>query len=778
MGRLGDSTSYGTDGVTAGMLRALPWAAKRHLAGLMDAVTPEAVPVHWAENELVAIGKDKVKAPGAHQLRYLGLGSLSHKLFASGVLAALPPVPLWHVGFTPGQSPHDLVGILRAGLYDAAIWQDPALACVVLSCDVERAFDSIEHDVLAAALLKHGVPPAITELLMLPLLRGRALVRGSHDPVDTQRGKRTGGVESPYNLNAVLAYATADLVSGWQRDGRGWGGEHRVSLWWWADNAFLLARTVPEAFELFGELTGALRGAGLRWKPASLELCTGGDGRPAEEGTRIGEAATQVGDVTYNFVERTHIRVLGPVLPARARQRDEVEQAVNAANGRWHARRSLWRCRFLGRGEKLRRFYSDVCGALVEQAGGWHLTQRVVEQITTWERDRLRTLIGMRPREEGEAADDFWRAFERRLNAVCAQTGARRLAERVVTAYARRGIRMATAAPGSASAAALETMLRNRQCAWRAYAEIMFALDPQNALRWRHKRAGRPPAEWEDLFVRAVGENWVDQSRTEPPNHFVSRVVPAMLTSLSLPKVRRRVEERPQVHPEQAGETGVVPVAPLQSREWPVGSAGVVCAFVDARWLADAFCGAARSPQTELLSGWWRQALRTAEELWAAGVRWHERGPVQWVPRRLNAVADWLVQAATHGPVSFFAEQVDFGAKGAFPARMRVFSDGGLTPDVPARWGAAIFLEIDGRLRLVAAAADWAEQQTVPAAELEGALQAWLLARRVFGCMRSVGPDTPAQEVVGRPLTGAERGQLEVWAELVWASAVPMTAFV
>ena len=508
MGRLGDSTSYGTDGVTAGMLRALPWEAKLRLADLLDEVTVEGLPGRWAESEMVAIGKDRVRAPGAHQLRYLGLGALSQKLFASGVLSGLPPAPLWHVGFAPGQSPHDVVGILRAGLFDASVWQDPALTCVVLSCDVQRAFDSIEHDVLASALLAQGVPPAIAELLMLPLVRGRTRVRGGSDFVETRRGTRTGGVDSPYNLNAVLAHATADLVRQWQREGRGWAGERGASLWWWADNAFIVARTVAEAFTLFGELTLALKRSGLRWKPSSLELCTGGDERGAVEGNRIGEAATTVDAEQYRFTEVTHLRVLGPVLPARARQREEVEQAVNAANGRWHARRALWRCRFLGQAAKLRHFYSDVCGALVDHAGGWHLAPRVLEQATTWERDRLRVLIGMRSRREGETAEEFWRAFDHRLNEVCRQTGTRRLAERIVTSYARRGVRMAVAAPGTAPFAALSAMHRNRPCEWRMHHELFAALDPHNAQRWRHRSAGRPPPVWEDLCACA-GRRWV-----------------------------------------------------------------------------------------------------------------------------------------------------------------------------------------------------------------------------------------------------------------------------
>ena len=75
----------------------------------------------------------------------------------------------------------------------------------------------------------------------------------------------------------------------------GAGGERgRLELWWWADNAFILAATVREALGLFAELTVALRAAGLRWKPSSLELCIGGDPRSAEVGVKIGDLTYEV----------------------------------------------------------------------------------------------------------------------------------------------------------------------------------------------------------------------------------------------------------------------------------------------------------------------------------------------------------------------------------------------------------------------------------------------------------------------------------------------------
>ena len=102
--------------------------------------------------------------------------------------------------------------------------------------------------------------------------------------------------------------------------------------------------------------------------------------------------------------------------------------------------------------------------------------------------------------------------------------------------------------------------------------------------------------------------------------------------------------------------------------------------------------------------------------------------------------------------------------------RMRVFSDGGLAPDAPARWGAAVFVAVRGRLRLVAAAAGWAGLQTVPAAELEGHVMAWRLAHSAFHALRPAAAGGLGGTVAsgGRALTGAEQGHLEARADFAW----------
>ena len=330
---------------------------------------------------------------------------------------------------------------------------------------------------------------------------------------------------------------------------------------------------------------------------------------------------------------------------------------------------------------------------------------------------------------------------------------------------------MATAEGSSAAAVALAVMHRKRPQRWREDFDMQLSRDPANERLWRHQRVGRPPVEWEDLLVRAVGPDWHQWARTVSEAQFLSRSLPALYSQMRLDRAHRRIfqGEREPDHGDASSDL-VRAAAPPEARAWPPGTGLQVAAKVDARWLADVLSGLARPPRQEPLASWWRGTLRRAELLWRAGVRWHARGPVQWVPRDLNSAADWLVQAAVEGPLQFLLPASAVASRsGGVQLRLRAFSDGGLSSSTPARWGAVVFLEAGGRLQLMAAAAGWAAVQTVPAAELEAGHNAWCLVAWVSRLLAAAEPvPLPEALVQGRELTEFERGQLQVWAELAW----------
>ena len=102
LGRVPGGYKVGTDGLSAEMLRAMPWEAKRRLSELLDDVEPETYQQNWTEVELVTIAKEASQAPSADQLRYLGLGAFGGKLFTTGLLQTLPQLPPEHVGYRAG----------------------------------------------------------------------------------------------------------------------------------------------------------------------------------------------------------------------------------------------------------------------------------------------------------------------------------------------------------------------------------------------------------------------------------------------------------------------------------------------------------------------------------------------------------------------------------------------------------------------------------------------------------------------------------------------------
>ena len=61
------------------------------------------------------------------------------------------------------------------------------------------------------------------------------------------KGLRTGSVEAPILLNALMAWLLRPTVATWLRQGVGWGGMCCASLLIWADNVWLLATSEHEA---------------------------------------------------------------------------------------------------------------------------------------------------------------------------------------------------------------------------------------------------------------------------------------------------------------------------------------------------------------------------------------------------------------------------------------------------------------------------------------------------------------------------------------------------
>ena len=60
-------------------------------------------------------------------------------------------------------------------------------------------------------------------------------------------------------MNQLITSLLGDTADRWRAEGIGWGERGCYSMFWWADNMFLLARSVAEAEKMFAEVDEKIR---------------------------------------------------------------------------------------------------------------------------------------------------------------------------------------------------------------------------------------------------------------------------------------------------------------------------------------------------------------------------------------------------------------------------------------------------------------------------------------------------------------------------------------
>ena len=159
------------------------------------------------------------------------------------------------------------------------------LSVFVLKLDVFRAFDSMYHEHIETALLASGVNPRIVHSIMRELSFGEAdLIFGDQtweQAFEYSKGGRQGGCDTPEVWNRYLDVPICKAAELWAEAGCGLvlpcdpgipGDEVRVDFLAWADDLFLVSRSLSDLKEMWSILSDCIAAVGLRWKPGSLEI--------------------------------------------------------------------------------------------------------------------------------------------------------------------------------------------------------------------------------------------------------------------------------------------------------------------------------------------------------------------------------------------------------------------------------------------------------------------------------------------------------------------------
>ncbi len=351
-GRSKGKSAPGADGITWQLLSALPdhaVIALRNLfegrlnceEGLCDSIAD------WCRILITLIPKTNNAVTFA-SWRPISLTSVLQKLYLSVCSILLRefgrPIHECQYGFCPGKQVMEVSECLRLILEKTAEWDLPAC---ILKIDAHRAFDSMRHDILEQCLLDAEVNPKLVLAFMRELSFGTGTLRFGdlvwEDAFSYTKGGRQGGCDTPELWKRYLNVALSRASRVWAEEGLGLilpsglslPGEVRVDVLAWADDLFIVARSIPDLHRMWCILSTAFSDIALTWKPGSLEILD--NSRPAG-GLSISWSG-DAGDFTVKIVHE--LIALGVALDTRGSTVCSVHFRMAEARRHFFAREAV-----------------------------------------------------------------------------------------------------------------------------------------------------------------------------------------------------------------------------------------------------------------------------------------------------------------------------------------------------------------------------------------------------------------------------------------------------
>ena len=235
-------------------------------------------PTAWDTNKTILIPKQGKDSSRVENFRPLTIGSLVCRTYWGIVDTKLRKV----IAFSPRQkgfvhetgcfnNVHILNETLKAGKSKGGL--------VAIQLDIAKAFDTVPHKAVDAALERLGLPKCVRESIMNSYTNLSTTIEygGSKSEVSLKRGVKQGDPLSPFIFNAILDPLLDQLeeMKGYVID-----ESHSLSALAFADDLILLATTKAKAQNLLRHTEAYLNSLGMR---IAAEKCASFEIRPMKD---------------------------------------------------------------------------------------------------------------------------------------------------------------------------------------------------------------------------------------------------------------------------------------------------------------------------------------------------------------------------------------------------------------------------------------------------------------------------------------------------------------
>jgi hypothetical protein len=292
----------------------------------------------------------------------------------------------------------DIVSLIQSILTFCHTWcKALQIEVFISSQDVATAFDSMDHDVLKAAMLSRGLHPRLVFGLLRELTEMKGISMpgaGTSESFHFGLGGKQGGVETPDEWNMLMESILEDVVNSWEDRQFGLrlpGWEKGITHVVWADNVWLISVTKKQLATMVEEHTEAIYAAKLKWKATSLEVLCGGLVQNCPLDLIIVLPSIEL--LTYTVVQ--NMEVLGTKLDGKGSTHTSMQHRLSKAEaGFWAKSRT-----FLGPGSvksKLRAWAVGPAASALLDASSWTVNKGNLHYLRRWEYRWLRKIFRFR----------------------------------------------------------------------------------------------------------------------------------------------------------------------------------------------------------------------------------------------------------------------------------------------------------------------------------------------------------------------------------------------
>ena len=287
-------------------------------------------------------------------------------------------------GFRCGRGCRDQIFVLRHIIQQSVEFRRPLVMAFV---DFEKAFDSVNRDVLWKVLRHYGLPQKYVDLICALHCGTKCQVlvnKTLTDSFEVNSGVLQGGVMSPLLFACLIDYILKVTVQD-KRRGIPWvDGKYLIDLDY-ADDIVIFAETIEDLQSILNDLDDNAKKAGIKINIKKTKIMITEDAVPGQV-------------MLHNKVieEVNEFRYLGTIVARNGSMEAEFNERMRKANQAMGMLSAVWKSHRLSVHSKVRLYITLVRSILLYGHESWYSNESVCSRFVRFENKILRRILEVR----------------------------------------------------------------------------------------------------------------------------------------------------------------------------------------------------------------------------------------------------------------------------------------------------------------------------------------------------------------------------------------------